>query len=255
MSSLKEQFVIPKKYNTYSFALMGIGLLSIIILFITHGASKDDHESARFWASILQNSVYFMLVVNAVMFFITATTLAWGGWQLSFRRVSEAISTCVPVMGVITFVILMALIFGGNHTLFHWADPSAEHDKILKYKSGFLNKGFFTVWSIIAIVGWWLLGRKIRSLSRSIDNRQAFCRRRKKIHLEQYRLGGDLHRIVCAYCSFFHSMALDHEHQRTLVFHHVQLVYFCQFLCGRCGADHLICSVPQKPWLPGVHQP
>jgi hypothetical protein len=176
-ATLKEQFSIPKKYNTWAIGLMAVGLLSIIILFITHGShtgsdEHSQHESARFWASLLQNSVYFLLVVNAAMFFITATTLAWGGWQMSFRRVSEAISTCVPVVGIIAFVILMVLVWGPNHTLYHWASPHAQDDPALAFKSGFLNKGFFTVWTIITIAGWWLLGRKMRQLSRSIDDRK-----------------------------------------------------------------------------------
>jgi hypothetical protein len=121
--TIKEQYVIPKRYNTLSIVLMAIGILSVIILFITHGATSGNteeaiHERARFWASLLQNSVYFLLVVNAVMFFMCATTLAWGGWQMSFRRVSEAISSCVPVIGVITFIVLMAIVFGGDHALF-----------------------------------------------------------------------------------------------------------------------------------------
>ena len=125
-------------------ALMAIGLVSVIILFITHGAHSDAHERARFWGSLLQNSVYFLLVVNAAMFFICATTLAWGGFQMSFRRVTEAISTCVPVIGIITFVVLMAILFGGDHVIYHWSDPEAvKHDDALAYKSGFLNKGFF----------------------------------------------------------------------------------------------------------------
>jgi hypothetical protein len=157
---------------------MALGLLSVIVLFITHGAKNGSdeeslHQNARFWASLLQNSVYFLLVVNAAMFFICATTLAWGGWQMSFRRVSEAISTAVPVIGIISFVVLMVLVWGPNHTLYHWADSHhVDSDPVLKHKSGFLDRTFFTVWTIITIVGWWLLGRKIRQLSRSIDDRK-----------------------------------------------------------------------------------
>jgi len=143
-STFREQFEIPKRYNTWSIGLMAVGLLSLIILFITNGLKADEHVSSRFWASLLQNSVYFLLTVNAAMFFLTATTLAWGGWQLSFRRVTEAISTCVPVIGVIAFIILMVLVWGPNHVLYHWADQQAvEHDAALKFKSGFLNRGFF----------------------------------------------------------------------------------------------------------------
>jgi len=180
-STFREQFEIPKRYNTWSIGLMVVGLLSLIILLITHGLKADDHVSSRFWASLLQNSVYFLLTVNAAMFFLTATTLAWGGWQLSFRRVTEAISACVPVIGVITFVILMVLVWGPNHVLYHWADQQAvEHDAALKFKSGFLNRGFFTIWTIITIGGWWLLGRKMRQLSRSIDERKLTIEEGKK---------------------------------------------------------------------------
>jgi hypothetical protein len=177
-STFKDRFEIPRKYNAWSIGLMAVGILSVIILFITHGSKSDPHVSSRFWASLLQNSVYFLLTVNACMFFICATTLAWGGWQITFRRVSEAISTAVPVIGVITFIILMVLIWGPNHTLYHWADPavvdkkSPHYDSALDFKSGFLNRGFFTVWTIITIVGWWLLGRKIRRMSRKLDDRK-----------------------------------------------------------------------------------
>src|SRR5215213_10724006 len=123
--TIREQYVIPKKYNTLSLVLMAVGILSIIILFITTrntNVSNEElqklnmtveqyktHLDARFWASLLQNSVYFLLVTNAVMFFICATTLAWGGWQMYFRRVSEAISTCVLVIGIIALIVLLAV--------------------------------------------------------------------------------------------------------------------------------------------------
>ncbi len=169
--STREKFTVPKRYNTVAIALMVVGIIAIIALFITHGASKDQHEQARFWSSLLQNSVYFLLVVNASMFFICATTLAWGGWQMAFRRVSEAISACVPVLGVIAGVILLVICFSDNHTIYHWADTEhVKHDPVLLHKSGFLNKGFFAVWTVITIVGWSLLGWKMRRLSHSIDD-------------------------------------------------------------------------------------
>lgn len=176
MMSIRENYIAPKRYNTIAIALMALGVIAIIALYIsTHGgggtAEEIHHREARFWGSLLQNSVYFLLVVNAAMFFICATTLAWGGWQMSFRRVSEAISTCVPVIGVIATVILLAICFGSNHTIYHWSDPNAvATDEALDWKSGFLNKGFFAGWTIFTVVAWSLLGWKFRKLSRSIDN-------------------------------------------------------------------------------------
>src|SRR5258705_12692514 len=130
--TIREQFIIPKRYNNISIALMAIGILAIIALYIADGSKTDPHEQARFWGSLLQNSVYFLLLTNAAMFFICATTLAWGGWQMSFRRVTEAISTAVPVIGTICGVILLAICFSSNHTIYHWADTEhVKHDPIL----------------------------------------------------------------------------------------------------------------------------
>lgn len=179
--SIRQNFEVPKRYNTVAIVLMAIGLLAIIGLYITQGSKDDAHANARFWGSLLQNSVYFLLVTNAAMFFICATTLAWGGWQMSFRRVTEAISTCVPVLGVISLVVLLSISFSDNHTIYHWTDTEhVKHDPVLLHKEGFLNKTFFAVWTVITIAGWSILGWKMRRLSRSIDDRRLTIEEGKK---------------------------------------------------------------------------
>ncbi len=175
--STVEKFVPTKKYTTIAYVLMAIGLVAAIALYIsTHGATANDEElhknHARFWASLLQNSVYFLLVVNAAMFFMCATTLAWGGWQIGFSRVTEAVSSAVPVISVITTVILLAIVFGGNHVIYHWTDAEhVLHDKILNFKKGFLNKTFYTTVTVSTALLWSFLGWKMRQRSRSLDTR------------------------------------------------------------------------------------
>ena len=167
---IREQFILTNRYKNISIALMAIGVLSIIVLYITYGSKSDPIQQARFWGSLLQNSVYFLLVVNAAMFFICATTLAWGGWQMSFRRVTEAISSAVPVVGTICGLILLLICFGNNHQLYHWTDAkTVDMDEALQWKSGFLNKGFFAGWTIFTLAAWSFLGWKMRRLSRSLD--------------------------------------------------------------------------------------
>ncbi|MDZ4795145.1 MAG: quinol:cytochrome C oxidoreductase [Bacteroidota bacterium] len=170
--SIREKFIVTKRYNTIAIALMVVGVLAIVALYATHGAKDDAHKQARFWGSLLQNSVYFLLVVNAAMFFICATTLAWGGWQMAFRRVPEAISAVVPVLGTICAVILLIICFGNNHELYHWTDTEhVKGDAILNFKKGFLNKNFFAVSTVLTVVAWSLLGWKMRKLSRSLDDK------------------------------------------------------------------------------------
>jgi hypothetical protein len=197
--TIREKFEVPKRYSTIAMALMIIGALAIIGLYITHGAKDDAHKQARFWGSLLQNSVYFLLVVNAAMFFICATTLAWGGWQMAFRRVSEAISTCVPVIGIICAVILLAICFGGNHELYHWTDTEhVKHDAILSFKKGFLNKNFFAVVTVLTIGLWWLLGRKMRTLSRSLDEKPLATKEENRKYIWNNTVWAALFMIVFA---------------------------------------------------------
>jgi hypothetical protein len=149
---------------------MTVGLLSLIIGFIVYGGGNNPGGD-RFWAALLQNSVYFLLIVNASLFFFAAHSLAMAGWVMSFRRLTEAISACVTPLGIICFVILMCLVFGGHSGLYEWVDKDAvAKDAALKGKSGFLSPAFFTTYTVLTIGLWTLLGIKMRNLSRSIDD-------------------------------------------------------------------------------------
>ena len=168
--SIKERFEIPSGFRMWSLGLMGVGIVSLLIGYFIYGTG-DERQQMRFWAALLQNSVYFLLVINACMFFFCATTLAWAGFNMSFRRVTEAISACVPVVGGITFVILMCLVLGHKHFIYEWLDKAVvAKDPILNGKKGFLNPGFFIIWTTLTIGLWTVLGYKMRQLSREIDN-------------------------------------------------------------------------------------
>jgi hypothetical protein len=162
--AIKEFFEIPARYRTWSMALMGIGVLSVIIGFILYGTGEHPE---RFWATMLQNSTYFLMTANAAMFFICATTLAMGGFQMAFRRVSEAISVAVIPLGIIGLIVLICLVTL-DPGIYKWLHPNG--DKILEGKSAFLNRGYYIIWTVLTIGLWNVLGYKMRQLSRSLDN-------------------------------------------------------------------------------------
>ena len=172
---MNQHFELPGSYRKWTFGLIIAGVLAVLYGFImfhpfTHAAHGENTNSTRFWAVLLQNSVYWLLTVNAAMFFLCVTTMAMGGWQVALRRVPEAISSVVPILGIITFLILMAIVWGDRTDIYHWLDKNAvAQDKILNGKKGFLNPAFFTIVSVITIVLWWLLGRKMRTMSLATD--------------------------------------------------------------------------------------
>lgn len=170
MASIKEQFEIPSRVKTWSFALMAIGAVAIIAGLVTKGFSSDEHEQATFWGTLMYNTIFWTLVCNAAMFFICVTTLAMGGWQQSFRRIPEAISTLVPIFGSITFVVLIYIVFSHKHHIYHWVDSEAvDADPILRGKKGFLNPTFFLIWTTLTIGLWSLLGWRMRKYSSEAD--------------------------------------------------------------------------------------
>src|SRR6266498_2463424 len=172
MALIREQFEIPGKLKTWSFALIGAGVLALIIGFIAKGASTDQHQRDIFWGTLMYNSIFFTLICNASMFFICATTLAMGGWQMVFRRVPEAISKAVITLGSITWLILFYIVIvDQNHGIYHWLSDEAKTDPILKGKLGFLNPVFFLIWTTLAIGLWILLGARMRKLSSEADEK------------------------------------------------------------------------------------
>ena len=171
MASSRDQFEVTGGMKTWSVALMAVGILAFIIGFLTKGLSQDPHQQGIFWGTVLYNSIFFMLICNASMFFICVTTLAHGGWQVAFRRVPEAISALVPILGLIAIFVMFYIVFGlthdGHNPIYHWVTPG--NDQIILKKKGFLNPGFFVLWTLLAIGGWSYLGMRMRKLSRETD--------------------------------------------------------------------------------------
>lgn len=165
--AFKEQFKVTGRFKTISLTLIATGIVSVIAGYFSYGTG-DDYSQMRFWGTLIYNSVFFLLVVNAAMFFICAVTLGMGAWQLAFARVSQAITVAVIPLGVIALVILSAIVLGHKDHIYQWLTPHG--DKILEGKSAFLNPTFFIVWTILTIGLWILLGKKVRAVSEELDN-------------------------------------------------------------------------------------
>ncbi len=133
---------LPAKLGTIGFALLGIGLVSIIASFAvnTQRAFFDYLWMYMFLVSIGVGS----LALVALEYLVGAT------WSTPFRRVSEFLASIIPVL-----VILVIPLFFGMHDLFHWTSPEAlATDPILQSKEPYLNMQFFTIRVIIYFVIW-----------------------------------------------------------------------------------------------------
>jgi len=176
---MNERFVIPARLKMTSYALIAIGLLTIIIGAIVLLGSKDpvtaNLDKIRFWDSLLHNSIFFMVISVASIFILAATSLAQGGWIVAYRRVPEAIGSNVWIFGIIaaTVMFLIAYTFrihtpeGDINPIYKWMTPG--NDEIIKGKSAFLNPKMFGIFTVIVISLWSFFGLKFRSLSLQQD--------------------------------------------------------------------------------------
>ena len=173
---MKDQFLFDSKLKSGLLITMVIGAVLFGV------GSYSAGNIYRAWAVILHNSLFFTLVALASVFFITAHTLAYGGYFNIFRRVPESISRFVTVGGGILFLLMILLVLDAKgifHTgishLYHWmqagiTDPSATNfDKIITFKSGFLNLTNFVVLTIIFVGAWIFFARRFCTISLNED--------------------------------------------------------------------------------------
>ncbi len=168
---LNQEFKVPSKLKNTSLVLLGIGVVTLLAGVFTFLMCKDQLCQNRFWAVLLQDSIFFLLMSVASIFILSATSLAQAGWIVSFRRVPEAIGSIVWVFAIIVGIILMTLIWTDNYHIYAFLkDGYNPHNSLNALKNFFLSKGFFTIWTILTLVLWGWLGVKLRQLSVKQDS-------------------------------------------------------------------------------------
>lgn len=165
---MKEQFVLPGKLKNFSFAMLGIGILTILIGTF---ALVGDKGSTRFWSVLLFDSVFFLLICAATALLMSAATLAQGSWHIAYKRVMEAMMMSIPVLGLVAFIVMMCIVWGDKSSIYPWADAKiVSQDPVLIKKATFLNPSLFTYLSALTIGLWAFLGYHLRKISLREDS-------------------------------------------------------------------------------------
>jgi hypothetical protein len=157
MPDMEEKFIMPQKFRLLTFGLMAVGLISLVLGFI--------FDAPRAWANYLLNNYYFLSLAVGGAFFLALQYITQSGWASGFKRVPEAMSSYIPVGGV-----LFLLLFFGMHYVYSWSGETAVHsDKLLLYKSPYLNVPFFFIRLLVFFVVWTIFIRILRNFSRKED--------------------------------------------------------------------------------------
>lgn len=137
-------------------------------------------DSARGWSAFLLNHFFFMSLALGGLFICAIQFLTSAMWSAPIRRIAESFSAYLPVV-LVGFILIAA--FGISH-LFEWSHPEVvKGDLILEHKAAYLNKPFFVIRNLIAIVLWFFFAKKLvgNSVAQDATGDIAFTNKNKVI--------------------------------------------------------------------------
>ena len=166
-------FIFSNKAKKFTFALMGVGLLLLVLgIFTDH----SHHTDTRVWTNLLINGFFFFGVALAALFYLALHYATESGWAVVLKRIFEATLAALP-MGMIVLLIVFAAASGHLHHIYHWMDhdvidpASNEYDEIIANKTGYLNQPFFWIRTIayMAVFYIYMKGFRKRSLQEDLE--------------------------------------------------------------------------------------
>src|SRR3954470_23384726 len=173
--NFNEKFTVPGKAKTFSYVLMAIGLVSMILAFVMDKPHEPDehYHHTRFWANIFINSFFFMAISLGAAFFLGLQYAAEAGWATTVKRVIEAVSMFLP-WGLSLLMLLFILGQLHVHHIYHWmtegiATPGhPNYDEVIAGKIGYFGV-FWWVHTILYMTGWLWFTMKLRKNSIDAD--------------------------------------------------------------------------------------
>lgn len=184
------EFKIANKAKMLTVALMGGGILFLVIGLIMH--SGDNNFLTRLLSNTLINSFFFFSIGLGALFFLALQYATETGWYATVKRVIEGLAGFLPVGIVLMLVALLSLTFthGAHGHVYVWMDPdvydptSHHYDPIIVGKEGYLNEWFFWIRTIVYMATYYLFYRGFRMRSLEEDRVGG-----TDIHFKNYRRG------------------------------------------------------------------
>lgn len=175
MNTDKLNFVVPSKAKLTSFVLMGVGLISIILMFMMDKGNEAEHYHAgtRAWANVFTGAFFFTAIALGAAFFLGMQYAAEAGWATSIKRVIEAVTWYLP-WGLSFLLLLFILGQLHVHHIYPWmaegvaTEGSPNYDKIIAGKIGYFGISWW-IRTILYMVAWVMFTWKLRKNSIDAD--------------------------------------------------------------------------------------
>lgn len=112
---MNEKFEFTGGIKKALFYMMGLGVLGLVLVFLMY---PQNHHS-RFWSNVLANTYYFTGIGLFGLFVVSATQLAYGGWQTLMKRIFISMSAFTRIGGILLVGILVLGVLGVHNLYEH----------------------------------------------------------------------------------------------------------------------------------------
>jgi hypothetical protein len=185
-------FEFTKKAKTFTFALMGIG---VVLLGLGLATDHSGHTDQRFWSNLLINAFFFFGISLGALFYMQLHYATESGWGVVLKRIFEGVMGFLPIGAILILIVVLAGVFHMHH-LYHWMDhdlyhaDSPHYDEIIANKAPYFflsNEGggfpiFFVLRTVIYLATFLVFWRAFRKRSLEEDLTGG-----TKIHMKNFK--------------------------------------------------------------------
>lgn len=142
--------------------LMVYGLMAVGVVTFLAGLFMKD-STARMWNSFLINHSLFLGLGLGGLFFLVIHYLAFAGWNVAIRRVSESFASYL----VIAMIFQVVLLFGLGK-IYPWTNHELmANDHLLHAKQGYFSLAFFVArivvfFAVVVFFSWKLIQNSVQ---------------------------------------------------------------------------------------------
>jgi hypothetical protein len=163
------EFKVTNKSKMLTNILMAVGILFTIIGVVSN--IGEHNLGQRLMADGLINGFYFFAIGLGALFFLALQYATETGWYASIKRVIEAVAGFLPYGMIILGSVLLIITFMDGAHIYLWMDseyvtPGTHHyDEIIDGKSGYLNKVFFWIRTLVYFAVYFIYWRGFKNRS------------------------------------------------------------------------------------------
>ncbi len=161
----KEQYRLGSRASQISAAGLAVGIGGLVLALIIGYWQGEPKVAGRgqwgvFLHSYLIGFTFWVSVAAGALWFILIQHLVQAKWSVTMRRTAELLTAPFGVLGVLSLVILMPLIFG-NDDLYLWSnDAVRQSDHLIAAKGSWFSPPMFALriavyMFVMTTMAWW----------------------------------------------------------------------------------------------------